>query len=104
MADEDHVDTDTVTWTETSTDADIALPESFAADDAGLLVWDRSTQAMSERFRFTEQASLDDGGGLLLERPLYALLLSNTRTAHVLDYSEADPDDETRETGFDVDL
>lgn len=106
-------------------DDDLTVPladsESFALDDAGTglefqpsdtftfadnqgLALDQSDQSSGDGFRLTESASLSKNGALLLERPLYALIESNVRTAQILDYWEAHPDDETRETGIDVDL
>lgn len=88
MANEDHVDTDTLT---------VADPGSAAIVTPDKL----DSEAM---FRVTESASLSKNGAILLERPLYALIESNVRTAQVLDYWEAVPDNLTRETGIDVDL
>lgn len=102
MADEDHVDTDTVTASEGATNLDFVATETFYADDVDGGVNDsRSAKTGVEVVTVSESWQLGDGVSELYRHPLYAVLVSSNRTvALTMDPLEVGP--VVRGTGVDV--
>ena len=89
MADQDLVETDSFTFT----------------DSPGGVATVRPDITARESFRFTEVAVVQDAAVIPpLARPLYALIEQHHRTATVIDYSEVIDVSDWRETGFEVDI
>ena len=89
MADQDLVDTDSFTFT----------------DSSGGVATVRPDITTREFFRFTEVAVVQDAAVIPpLARPLYALIEQHHRTATIIDYLEVIDVSDWRETGFEVDI